>query len=55
MLELLAEGLSNQEIGERLYISTNTVKAHTKHINHKLGVTRRTQAVVRAKAMGVLS
>ncbi|MBO3277395.1 LuxR C-terminal-related transcriptional regulator [Pseudomonas schmalbachii] len=55
VLELLAEGLSNQEIGERLYISTNTVKAHTKHINHKLGVTRRTQAVVRAKAMGVLS
>ncbi|MCY1186330.1 HTH-type transcriptional regulator AlkS [compost metagenome] len=54
MLELLAEGLSNREISERLYISTNTVKAHIKHINTKLGVTRRAQAVMRAKATGIL-
>ncbi|MCY1406183.1 HTH-type transcriptional regulator MalT [compost metagenome] len=55
VLELLAEGLSNREISERLYISTNTVKAHIKHINSKLGVTRRAQAVMRAKAMGLLA
>jgi ATP/maltotriose-dependent transcriptional regulator MalT len=55
VLELLAEGLSNREISERLYISTNTVKAHIKHINSKLGVTRRAQAVMRAKAIGVLA
>lgn len=54
VLELLAEGFSNREISERLYISTNTVKAHIKHINTKLGVTRRAQAVMRARATGVL-
>lgn len=55
VLELLAEGLSNQEIGERLYISLNTVKAHTIRINHKLGVKRRTQAVMRARTLGMLA
>ncbi|CAI8699399.1 LuxR family transcriptional regulator, maltose regulon positive regulatory protein [Pseudomonas sp. IT-P74] len=55
VLELLAEGFSNREISERLYISTNTVKAHIKHINSKLGVTRRAQAVMRARATGVLA
>jgi ATP/maltotriose-dependent transcriptional regulator MalT len=54
VLELLAEGFSNREISERLYISTNTVKAHIKHINSKLGVTRRAQAVMRARATGAL-
>ncbi|MNN87983.1 Transcriptional regulatory protein LiaR [compost metagenome] len=54
VLELVAQGLSNQEISNQLFISLNTVKAHTVHINHKLGVKRRTQAVMRAKAMGVL-
>ncbi|MNF90747.1 Transcriptional regulatory protein LiaR [compost metagenome] len=55
VLELLAEGFSNREISERLYISTNTVKAHIKHINSKLGVTRRAQAVMRGKATGLLA
>ncbi|UVE16004.1 LuxR C-terminal-related transcriptional regulator [Pseudomonas sp. LS44] len=55
VLELLAEGLSNQEISERLFISLNTVKAHTVSINHKLGVRRRTQAVMRARSFGMLS
>ncbi|HEF4762475.1 TPA: response regulator transcription factor [Pseudomonas putida] len=55
VLELVAQGLSNQEISNQLFISLNTVKAHTVHINHKLGVKRRTQAVMRAKAMGVLA
>jgi ATP/maltotriose-dependent transcriptional regulator MalT len=54
VLELLAEGFSNREISERLYISTNTVKAHIKHINSKLGVTRRAQAVMRARTTGAL-
>lgn len=55
VLELVAQGLSNQEISNQLFISLNTVKAHTVHINHKLGVKRRTQAVMRAKAIGVLA
>ncbi|NWL81148.1 hypothetical protein DM872_30305 [Pseudomonas taiwanensis] len=55
VLQLVAQGLSNQEISERLFISLNTVKAHTVNINHKLGVKRRTQAVMRAKSMGMLA
>ncbi|WCM54055.1 LuxR C-terminal-related transcriptional regulator [Pseudomonas sp. WJP1] len=55
VLQLVAQGLSNQEISNELFISLNTVKAHTVHINHKLGVKRRTQAVMRAKAMGLLA
>ncbi|MCY1284511.1 HTH-type transcriptional regulator MalT [compost metagenome] len=55
VLRLLAEGLSNQEIGASLFISVNTVKTHTKKINAKLGVKRRTQAIMRAKAMGILA
>jgi len=54
VLQLLAEGFSNQEIGTYLFISVNTVKTHTKKINSKLGVKRRTQAVMRAKTLGLL-
>ncbi|WP_044873443.1 LuxR C-terminal-related transcriptional regulator [Pseudomonas sp. LFM046] len=54
VLQLLAEGFSNQEIGSYLFISVNTVKTHTKKINSKLGVKRRTQAVMRAKTLGLL-
>jgi ATP/maltotriose-dependent transcriptional regulator MalT len=54
VLQLVADGLSNQEISEQLFISLNTVKAHTVKINHKLGVKRRTQAVMRAKSLGML-
>lgn len=54
VLELIAQGLSNQEISERLFISLHTVKSHARHINDKLGVERRTQAVARAKHMGLL-
>ncbi|MNH17705.1 Transcriptional regulatory protein LiaR [compost metagenome] len=45
VLELIAQGCSNQEISERLFISLHTVKTHASHINSKLGVERRTQAV----------
>ncbi|OBY88936.1 helix-turn-helix transcriptional regulator [Pseudomonas sp. AU11447] len=54
VLELIAQGCSNQEISDRLFISLHTVKSHARHINDKLGVERRTQAVARAKEMGLL-
>ncbi|MNO59576.1 Serine/threonine-protein kinase PknK [compost metagenome] len=55
VLELIAQGCSNQQISERLFISLHTVKTHASHINSKLGVERRTQAVAKAKALGVLA
>ncbi|TIH09688.1 LuxR C-terminal-related transcriptional regulator [Pseudomonas leptonychotis] len=54
VLELIAQGCSNQEISECLFISLHTVKTHARHINSKLGVERRTQAVARAKHLGLL-
>ncbi|UST78884.1 LuxR C-terminal-related transcriptional regulator [Pseudomonas siliginis] len=54
VLRLIAQGCSNQEISEQLFISLHTVKTHASHINSKLGVERRTQAVARAKALGLL-
>ncbi|UVK87532.1 LuxR C-terminal-related transcriptional regulator [Pseudomonas sp. B21-051] len=55
VLRLIAQGCSNQEISEQLFISLHTVKTHASHINSKLGVERRTQAVARAKELGVLT
>ena len=55
VLRLIAQGCSNQEISERLFISLHTVKTHARHINSKLGVERRTQAVARAKGLGLIS
>jgi len=54
VLELLAEGLSNREIAQRLHISPNTVRVHNYHIYGKLGVSTRTQATVRGRALGLL-
>jgi LuxR family maltose regulon positive regulatory protein len=54
VLHLVAAGLSNKEIAAKLFISLNTVKTHTKNINSKLGVNRRTRAVARAKELGLL-
>ncbi|MED5609056.1 LuxR C-terminal-related transcriptional regulator [Pseudomonas sp. JH-2] len=54
VLGMIAEGLANQEIAERLHISLHTVKSHAQRINNKLGVSRRTQAIVRAKALGLV-
>jgi ATP/maltotriose-dependent transcriptional regulator MalT len=45
ILELLAAGLSNREIAERLFVSENTVKTHCRRLFDKLGAGRRTQAV----------
>jgi len=54
VLRLLAEGLPNKEIAQRLYISLRTVKYHTTNIFTKLNVDNRTQAVVQAKTMRIL-
>ncbi|WP_338486436.1 LuxR C-terminal-related transcriptional regulator [Pseudomonas trivialis] len=54
VLQLIALGCSNQEISNRLFISLHTVKTHASHINSKLGVERRTQAVARAQALRLI-
>ena len=54
VLELIAQGLTNREIGIRLFLSLNTVKAHTRNIYGKLGVHSRTQATARSQALGIL-
>lgn len=54
VLALIAEGFSNQEIAERLYLSTNTLKAHTQNIYTKLDVHSRVQAVNKARQVGLL-
>lgn len=54
VLQLIAAGLSNQQISERLFISLPTVKTHARNINAKLGVQRRTEAVARAQRHGWL-
>jgi len=55
VLQFLATGLTNQVIATRLFISLHTVKAHTRNIYSKLGVNNRTQAVDRARTLGILS
>ena len=54
ILHLIDEGLSNQEITERLYITLHTVKKHSSNIYAKLGVSSRTQAVARARQLDLL-
>ena len=54
VLRGLATGLSQREIGVRLYISMNTVKTHVRELYRKLGVTSRADAVARAQALGLL-
>lgn len=55
ILGLIAEGLSNSEIAEKLVLSVETVRWYTKQIYSKLGVHSRTQASIRARDLGVLS
>ena len=54
MLQLLAEGHSNQEIAENLVVSPNTVKSHLTRLYQKLDVTRRTQAIQKARTLGMI-
>lgn len=54
VLELIAQGLSNQEIATRLFVSPHTVKTHSSSLFAKLDARRRTQAVSRAKELGLL-
>jgi len=53
VLKLIALGHSNQQIADELFISLHTVKTHARRIHGKLGVERRTQAVAKAKLLGV--
>jgi LuxR family maltose regulon positive regulatory protein len=54
VVQLIARGLTNQEIAARLFLSLNTVKVHTRNIYGKLGVNNRTQAAARAIGLGIL-
>ena len=54
ILVLMADGLTNQDIADRLFISINTVKTHAKNIYSKLDVRNRAQAIVRAAEAGLL-
>lgn len=55
VLELMARGLSNQEIADRLFVSLNTVKTHSANLFIKLDVKRRTQAVQKAKELALIA
>ena len=54
VLQLIAQGLSNREIGERLFLALSSVKGHNLNIFGKLQVQRRTEAVARARELGLL-
>ena len=54
VLELIAQGLSNKEIAEKLFVSSSTIKTHSSNLFMKLNVRRRTQAVQRAKELRLL-
>jgi DNA-binding CsgD family transcriptional regulator len=54
ILELIAHGLSNREIAEKLFVSENTVKTHSSRLFDKLSAKRRTQAVQIGKEMGLI-
>ena len=55
VLQLVADGLSNQEIADKLFVSLNTVKTHTSNLFLKLEVARRTQAIQKAKELRIIS
>ncbi len=55
VLQLISEGFSNVEIGEKLFVSESTVKTHVSNLFVKLDVKRRTQAVTRAKELRVIA
>lgn len=55
VLSLMCEGLSNQEIADRLFLSLHTIKTHSSRLFEKLDVKRRTQAIEKAKRLGLLA
>jgi ATP/maltotriose-dependent transcriptional regulator MalT len=54
VLQNIAQGHSNQEIADRLFVSLNTVKSHTNNIYSKLNVRRRTQAIEKARKLNLI-
>ena len=54
ILKLITQGLSNREIGERLFLALDTVKGHNRRIFDKLQVQSRTEAIARARELGLL-
>lgn len=54
VLQLMAEGLSNQEIAARLFVSLNTIKTHSAQIFEKMEVKRRTKAIDMAKRLSII-
>jgi len=54
VLQLIAQGLSNREIGERLFLALDTIKGHNRKIFDKLQVQSRTEAIARARELGLL-
>ena len=54
ILELIAQGMSNREIADKLFVSENTVKTHSSRLFDKLSARRRTQAVQIAKELGLI-
>ena len=54
VLELVSEGLSNQEIADRLFVSMSTVKTHVSNVLAKLDASRRTEAIARAKLLRII-
>lgn len=54
VLQLMATGLSNQEIADKLFVSLNTIKTHTSNLFLKLDVKRRTQAVQKGKELRLI-
>lgn len=55
VLQLMAEGLSNIEISERLFVSLNTIKTHSSKLFEKMEVKRRTQAIEKGKRLGIIA
>ncbi|MBL7825582.1 MAG: response regulator transcription factor [Saprospiraceae bacterium] len=54
VLQLIAQGHSNQEIADQLYVSLNTIKTHISNLFSKLDADRRTQAIKKAKTLGLI-
>jgi two-component system, NarL family, response regulator LiaR len=54
VLQLMAQGMSNKQIADQLFVSLSTVKTHSNNLFEKMGVERRTQAINRAKQLGII-